>query len=107
MCKQKEKRLPSDWKSKRKVIKARHDESTPLTEFEICVLRDDGKEAGNIGGGSFEGVNLEKATVMLTQLADAIGDCEIKWDRFDDVAEAEELRDAYLKTTMRGGDNDE
>jgi hypothetical protein len=55
------------------------DQSATLTEFDICVLRDDGKEAGLIGGGSFEGVNLEKARVMLTQLADAIGDCEKLW----------------------------
>jgi hypothetical protein len=74
----------------RKLIKARHDQSAAQTEFDIFVLRENGEE-GVIGGGSFEGVNQENATAMLTQLANSLG-CELEWEKFADLTMEELAR---------------
>jgi hypothetical protein len=76
-------KLNQNCKGRRKLIKARHDESAALSEFDIFALRENGEEAV-IGGGSFEGVNLENATAMLTRLANALG-CELEWEKFADL----------------------
>jgi hypothetical protein len=83
MSKRKEK-LDQNWKGGRKLIKARHEESASYTEFDVFALGVDGKEVEIIGHGSFEGIELAKVTAMLTQLAGAVGDCEIKWVSFAD-----------------------
>jgi hypothetical protein len=76
--------LDQNTKGDSKLIKVRHDESAALTEFEMFALRENGEEKAVIGGGSFEGVNLESATAMLTQLAHSLG-CELQWERFTDL----------------------
>jgi hypothetical protein len=78
------KKLACNWKSARKLIKARHEDSAHLTEFEMFALRENGEERAVIGGGSFEGVNLENTTAMLTQLARSLG-CDLQWERFADL----------------------
>jgi hypothetical protein len=83
MSKRKQK-LAGNWKSGRKLIKARHEESASYSEFDVFTLGVDGKEMQIIGHGSFEGIELAKVTAMLTQLAGAVGDCEIKWVSFAD-----------------------
>jgi hypothetical protein len=83
MSKRKEK-LDQNWEGGRKLIKARHEESASYTEFDVFTLGVDGKEVEIIGHGSFEGIELAKVTAMLTQLAGAVGDCEIKWVSFAD-----------------------
>jgi hypothetical protein len=97
MSKRKEKQ-DRNWKGGPKLIKARHEESASYTEFDVFTLGVDGKEVQIIGQGSFEGINLEKVTAMITQLAGAVGDCEIKWVSFADGAIGDilkwELRDA-------------
>jgi hypothetical protein len=97
MLKRKEK-LDQNWKGGRKLIKARHEESASYTEFDVFAVGADGKEAEIIGDGSFEGINLRAVTAMLTQLADVVGDCEIKWVSFADGTMEDilkwELRDA-------------
>jgi hypothetical protein len=77
-------KLAGNWKSGRKLIKARHEEIASYTEFNVFTVGADGKEAEIIGYGSFEGINLQTVTAMLTRLADVVGDCEIKWMSFDD-----------------------
>ena len=97
MSKRKQK-LAGNWKSGRKLIKARHEESASYTEFYVFTVGADGKQADPIAHGLFDAVDQNKVTAMLTQLAQSIGDCEISWARFgdnsmqDDVAW--ELRDA-------------
>ena len=90
MSKRKEK-LDQNAKGRRKLIKARHEESARLTEFEMFALRENGEEEAVIGGGSFEGVNLESATAMLTQLAHSLG-CDLQWERFSDLTMEEFAR---------------
>jgi hypothetical protein len=92
MSKRKEKRLQRDEKTGRKLIVARHLECTSYIAFDIIELRPDGKE-GEIGDGSFQGLSLELVTPMLNQLAQSLGDCEIKWASFADLA-MEELEGA-------------
>lgn len=90
-------KLAGNWKSGRKLIKARHEESASYSEFDVFTLGVDGKELEIIGRGSFEGIDLAKVTAMLTQLAGP-GDCEIKWMSFADGTMEDilkwELRDA-------------
>jgi hypothetical protein len=76
------------WKTDPKLIKARHEESASYTEFQVFTVGADGKEAEIIGDGSFEGVNLENTTAMLTQLARSLG-CELEWESFANVSPEE------------------
>jgi hypothetical protein len=91
----KKKPPPTQRKCERKLIKARHEESARLTEFDIFALRENGEEDAVIGGGSFEGVNLENATAMLTQLAHSLG-CELEWESFANVSPEESMRRQHL-----------
>lgn len=84
MSKRKEKSVSRQSTDGRNLIKARHDESAALTEFEMFALRENGEERAVICGGSFEGVNLKSATAMLTQLAHSLG-CDLQWERFTDL----------------------
>jgi hypothetical protein len=84
----------------RKLIKARHDESAAQTEFEMFVLCENGEEKAIIGGGSFDGVNLESATAMLTQLAHSLG-CELEWESFANVSPEESMRRQHLLEEYR------
>jgi hypothetical protein len=91
---------PTQRKCERKLIKARHEESARLTEFDIFALRVNGEEDAVIGGGSFEGVNLENATAMLTQLAHSLG-CELEWESFANVSPEESMRRQHLLEEYR------
>jgi hypothetical protein len=92
-------KLDQNTKGDSKLIKVRHDESAALTEFEMFALRENGEEAV-IGGGSFEGVNLENATAMFTQLAHSLG-CDLQWERFADVTMEELARRQHLSEGYR------
>jgi hypothetical protein len=74
------------WKTGPKLIKVHHDESAAYTEFYIFTLGPDGKQADPIGHGLFDAINQNNVTAMLTQLAQSIGDCEIRWVRFGNDA---------------------
>jgi len=95
----KKKPPPTQRKCERKLIKARHDQSAAQTEFDIFALRENGEE-GVIGGGSFEGVNLENTTAMLTQLAHSLG-CELQWERFADLTMEKSMRRQHLLDEYR------
>jgi hypothetical protein len=95
MSKRKENSVSRQSTGRRKLIKARHDESAALAEFEMFALRENGEEKAVIGGGSFEGVNLESATAMLTQLAHSLA-CELQWERFTDLTMEEFSRRQHL-----------
>jgi hypothetical protein len=95
----KKKPPPTQRKCERKLIKARHDQSAAQTEFDIFALRENGEE-GVIGGGSFEGVNLENTTAMLTQLAHSLG-CELQWERFADLTMEEITKRQHLLDEYR------
>ena len=99
MSKRKEKSVSRHSTGGRKLIKARHDESAALTEFEIFALREN-REEGVVGSGSFEGVNLENATAMLTQLAHSLG-CELEWESFANVSPEESMRRQHLLEEYR------
>lgn len=86
------------WKTGPKLIKVHHDESAAYTEFYIFTLGPDGKQADRIGHGLFDAINQNNVSAMLTQLAQSIGDCEIRWVTFGNDAMQDsmgwELRDA-------------
>jgi hypothetical protein len=94
-----EKKLAGNWKGARKLIKARHEDSAHLTEFDIFALRENGEE-GVIGSGSFEGVNKEGVTATLTQLARSLG-CELRWESFSDITIEEFERRQHLSEGYR------
>jgi hypothetical protein len=93
-------KLNQNCKGRRKLIKARHEESASYTEFHVFTVGADGKEAEIIGGGSFEGVNLENTTAMLTQLARSLG-CELEWESFANVSPEESMRRQHLLEEYR------
>jgi hypothetical protein len=99
MSKRKQK-LAGNWKSGRKLIKARHEESARLTEFDIFALRENGEEDAVIGGGSFEGVNLENTTATLTQLVHSLG-CDLQWEKFADLTMEEFSKRQHLSEEYR------
>ena len=96
----KKKPPPTQRKCERKLIKARHEESARLTEFDIFALRENGEEDAVIGGGSFEGVNLENVTAMLTQLAHSLG-CDLQWEKFTDLTMEEFSKRQHLSEEYR------
>jgi hypothetical protein len=100
MSKRKEKSVSRHSAGGRDLIKARHDESAAQTEFEMFALRENGEEKAVIGGGSFEGVNLENTTAMLTQLAHSLG-CELRWERFTDLTMEEIMKRQHLVEEYR------
>ena len=85
MSKRKQK-LAGNWKSGRKLIKVHHDESAAYAEFYIFALDSDGKQADPIGHGLFDTISEKHVTGMLTQLAQSVGDCEIRWVTFGNDA---------------------
>jgi hypothetical protein len=81
MTKSKEKPLPHNGRRGSKIVKARYDAKTHFAAFDICAIRLDGKRAGVLGRGTFEGKDFKSVTKLLTRVAETFACRELHLER--------------------------
>ena len=84
MAKSKEKSSRRTWKQRPKVLKARYDANSHFTAFDIRATRLNGKPAGVLGRGTFEGKNSKGVNTLLTRVAETFACRELHLERVGD-----------------------
>jgi len=81
MTKSKEKPLPHNGRRASKIIKVRYDAKTHFAAFDIRATRLDGKPAGVLGRGTFQGKDFKSVTTLLTQVAETFACRDLHLER--------------------------